>query len=236
MRETIAGRPELTAEQRRTLAGDRDPAVRTRISLHPALTEEERAAIDYQVGSDETFGRSDIPGWSYDPAQSARHALSAHPLLRRRAARDPGLPPGLVERLSCDPDLGVRVLLAHNHPQAPPALLLRSFLEHAGRERWRLTTLPGFPTEGLAAHAQAADPMLRRLALLDPQTPADTVDLLSADPDPQVRADAARHPHLPPHRLSGLLDDEELAHEAAANPALPPATMHHLLTALDRRT
>jgi len=233
VRESAAGRPELTAAQRQALATDPDLAVRTRISLHPALTEDERAAIDYQVSSDETFGSSGIPAHLYDPARSRRHALSVHPLLRRQAAHDPGLPADLVERLSSDPDLGVRVLLAQNHPHAPAALLLRSFLEYTGRQRWHLTTRSNFPTSELAAHAEATDPMVRRLALLDPQTPPDTVDRLSTDPDPEVRADAARHPRLPLPRLVELLDDEELAHQAAANPTLPPAVMHRLVTALD---
>ncbi|MFC8448223.1 hypothetical protein [Kitasatospora sp. NPDC057223] len=233
VRETVASRPELTAQQRRELAEDPHPAVRTRISLHPALTEEERAAIDYQVDSDQTFGRSDIPAWLYDSAKSRRLALSSHPVLRRQAASDPALPPDLVTRLSGDPDLGVRVLLAQNHPRAPADLLLRSFLEYTGRERWRLTTRPNFPTTELAGHAEAADPMLRRLALLDPQAPAATVDRLTTDSDPDVRADAARHPRLPPRRLTELLDDGELAHQAAANPVLPPSVMHRLVAALD---
>ncbi|GAA0659310.1 hypothetical protein GCM10010193_07670 [Kitasatospora atroaurantiaca] len=75
--------------------------------------------------------------------------------------------------------------------------------------------------------------MVRRLALLDLQTPPDTVDRLSTDPAPEVRADAARHPRLPLRRLIELLDDEELAHEAAANPALPPAVMHRLVAVLE---
>ncbi|MFJ9952125.1 hypothetical protein [Kitasatospora sp. NPDC091207] len=233
VRETVAGRPELTAEQRRALATDTDSAVRTRISVHPALTEEERAAIDYRVSSDETFGRFDIPARMYDPARSRHYALSGHPLLRRRAAHDPGLPPDLVARLSCDADPGVRVLLAQNHPQAPAELLLDSFLAYTGRERWSLTTRPNFPTEDLAGYAGAADPMVRRLALLSPQTPPGTVAQLSADPDPDVRADAARHPRLSPRRLVELLDDEELAHEAAANPALPPPVLDRLVAALD---
>ncbi|MFC9328436.1 hypothetical protein [Kitasatospora sp. NPDC057015] len=234
VRETAAGRPELTVAQRQALATDPDPAVRTRISVHPALTEEERAAIDYRVGSDETFGRSELPAWIHDPARSRRHALSGHPLLRRRAAVDPGLPPDLVARLSCDPDPGVRVLLAQNHPQAPAALLLRGFLEYTGRERWSLTTRPNFPTGGLAGYAEAADPMVRRLALLSPRTPPATVDRLSADLDPDVRADAARHPHLSSQRLVELLEDEELAHRAAANPALPSSVLDRLLAALDQ--
>jgi hypothetical protein len=38
----------------------------------------------------------------------------------------------------------------------------------------------------------------------------------------------ARHPNLPRPRLTELLDDEELAHPAAANPALDGAEIRRL--------
>lgn len=76
---------------------------------------------------------------------------------------------------------------------------------------------------------------MRRLALLDPGLPGDVADRLTRDPDPQVRADAARHPRLPQERIAALLDDPELAHGAAANPALPVATMYALIAAVGQR-
>jgi hypothetical protein len=51
--------------------------------------------------------------------------------------------------------------------------------------------------------------------------------------DPAVRAAAARHPNLPRARLTELLDDEELAHPAAANPALDVATIRWLSRTLE---
>jgi hypothetical protein len=54
------------------------------------------------------------------------------------------------------------------------------------------------------------------------------VERLTRDPDPAVRAAAARHPSLPRPRLTELLDDEELAHPAAANPALEVAEIRRL--------
>ncbi|MFE2320406.1 hypothetical protein ACFXC8_46520 [Streptomyces sp. NPDC059441] len=53
------------------------------------------------------------------------------------------------------------------------------------------------------------------------------------DPDPAVRAAAARHPNLPRARLTELLDFEELAHPAAANPALDVATIRWLSRTLE---
>jgi hypothetical protein len=138
-----------------------------------------------------------------------------------------------VARLADDEDLGVRVTLAQNHPDAPAALLLRSFLEYTGPQRSHLVTRPNFPTTELAAFADHEDPEVRALAVRDPETAADVLERLTRDPDPAVRAAAARHPNLPRPRLTELLDDEELAHPAAANPALDAATIRWLSRTLD---
>ncbi|MEV0411219.1 hypothetical protein AB0I68_10550 [Streptomyces sp. NPDC050448] len=134
-----------------------------------------------------------------------RDALCAHPLLRRGAARDRRLPPDLLSRLCADEDLGVRVLLAQNHPDASPEHLLRSFLACTGRYRAELLTRPQFPTGGLPVYADHADPA--------------------------VREALARHPNLPPARLRELPGDGEPAHAAAADPALDPALMEEIFDA-----
>ncbi|MEV7641521.1 hypothetical protein AB0O32_16430 [Streptomyces rubiginosohelvolus] len=229
VRARIAQRTDLGPAERRTLMTDPDPDVRLAVSLHPALSEAERARIDYQVPMDHFFVYLPAPEAPRNPGAVRRDALSGHPLLRRRAAGDHLLPPDLVARLASDDDLGVRVLLAQNHPDAPASLLLRSFLEYTGPERSHLTTRPNFPTDGLAAFADHAHPEVRALAARALETEPATVARLTRDPDPAVRAAAARHPNLPQPRLAALLDDEELAHHAAANAALPPDVMHGLL-------
>ncbi|MFB8138350.1 hypothetical protein [Streptomyces parvus] len=229
VRVRIAQRTDLGPAERRMLMTDPHPGVRLAVSLHPALNEEERARIDYQVPMDHFFVHHPAPETPRDPRAVRRDALSHHPLLRRRAARDHLLPPDLVARLASDDDLGVRVLLAQNHPDAPASLLLRSFLEYTGPERSHLTTRPNFPTDGLAVFADHEDPEVRALAARASETEPTTVARLTRDPDPAVRAAAARHPNLPQPRLAALLDDEELAHHAAANAALPPDTIHRLL-------
>ncbi|MEV8558332.1 hypothetical protein AB0478_18145 [Streptomyces sp. NPDC051917] len=234
VRRAVARHPDLDADERRTLAADPDPRVRLAVSVHPSFSEEERARIDYTVPTDCRFGAFGEGRTPRDPEAVRQDALSGHPLLRREAAKERTLPPDLVTRLADDDDLGVRVLLAQNHPDAPPALLLRSFLEYTGPERARLTTRPNFPRAGLAAYADHADPQVRALAARDPETPPATVERLTGDPDPEVRAAFARHPNLPPARLAHLLADEELAHPAAANPALAPATMNRLLASQGR--
>ncbi|WP_406095849.1 hypothetical protein [Streptomyces sp. NBC_01013] len=236
VRTRVARRPGLGPAERRALAVDPDPQVRLVLSVHPALSEAERAAIDYEVDQDEWYCHSPVydPESLPDPEETRDLALSAHPLLRRRAARLPNLPADLVALLAEDSDLGVRVLLAQNHPDAPAALLLRSFLEYTGRDRWHLTGHGNFPRDGLARFADDEDPAVRRLALLDAATPPDTADRLTHDPDAQVRADAARHPRLPQDRIAALLDDEELSFRAAANPGLPVATMYELIAGAGR--
>ncbi|MFB8119321.1 hypothetical protein ACFC51_26090 [Streptomyces sp. NPDC055962] len=230
VRATVAHRADLGPAERRTLAADPDPGVRLALSVHPGLTDEERAGIDYTIPPDDCFdalpGRPSVPR---DPQDVRRNATSRHPLLRRRATLDEFLPPDLVERLAADDDLGVRVLLAQHHPDPPASLLLRSFLEYEGPGRAHLTSRPGFPTTGLSAFAGHDDPAVRALAARDPDTAPSTVERLTRDPDPAVRAAFARHPHLPQPRLAELLGDGELAHAAAANPALAPEVVHRLV-------
>ncbi|MEU5643539.1 hypothetical protein [Streptomyces milbemycinicus] len=230
VREAVAGRPDLGPAERRALAVDPDPKVRLALSAHPALSEEERAAIDYEVPIDGCFHYIPEPYVLPNPEDVRRDALSGHPMLRRKAAIDHSLPPDLVARLAEDDDLGVRVLLAQNHPDAPARLLLRSFLEYTGHSRQDLTDRPNFPTTGLAVHADHEDPEVRALTARDPEAAPTTVERLTHDPDPVIRAAMARHPRLPRPRLMELLDDEELAHPAAANPALPQETIRRLLS------
>ncbi|MDX3537467.1 hypothetical protein PV721_24465 [Streptomyces sp. MB09-01] len=73
------------------------------------------------------------------------------------------------------------------------------------------------------------------MAARDPQTATATVERLTRDPDPAVRAALARHPNLPQSRLTELLDDEEPAHAAAANPALDSEVLHRLVTMRGQR-
>ncbi|WP_327256390.1 hypothetical protein [Streptomyces sp. NBC_01244] len=235
VRERIAHRADLGPADRRALAVDPDPRVRLALSVHPELSEEERAAIDYEIPAGGCFQAWRGPTVPRDPQHVRRDANSGHPLLRRKAAMDRTLPPDLMERLAADEDLGVRVLLAQNHPDAPASLLLRSFLEYTGHERAHLTTRPNFPTAGLAAFADHEDPEVRALAARDPHTAPATVERLTRDPDPAVRGALARHPNLPRPRLTELLDDEELAHETAANPALDLEVIQRLVAMRGRR-
>ncbi|HWS37578.1 MAG TPA: hypothetical protein VN408_33215 [Actinoplanes sp.] len=208
VRQRVAERRDLSTDQLSRLAEDPDAGVRTRISVHPALTEEQRASIGIDVAPDPEDGfcgtwddcRHRAGGRIPSLDDASRWAGSVNPLLRRRAAHHPGLPSDAVTALAGDTDLGVRVLLARHHPGAPPELLLRCYHEYQGCGRDRLLEHPNFPI----------------LELAD-------------DPGEQVQRALARSPQLPADRIVALLDDPELGEWAASNPALPIAEMHRIL-------
>ncbi|WP_433113464.1 hypothetical protein [Micromonospora sp. CA-246542] len=232
----LAQRDDLTRAQLARLAADPDVSVRTAISVHPALSEMDRAAIDIDVTTAPYdrrtalfwHNRAELPSPPLPPlAESVRLAVSVNPLLRRRAAVDPRLPADVAAVLSDDPDSGVRTLLAHHHPSAPPDLLLRVYreYEHCQCRGSRLLALPNFPTAALARFAEDQAPAVRRLVARDPQADPTLVDRLTHDPDAAVREAMAACPQLPADRIIELLDHAELAESAAANPSLPVQVM-----------
>lgn len=240
VRQGVTGRLDLAGDQLVRLATDPAVEVRTAVSTHSGLTEQQRASIDIDITTvpgDGHFGPAELRcRWipypdpvASDLTDALRWARSVNPLLRRRAARNTELPADIVTILADDSDLGVRVLLAQHHPAAPPALLLRCYLEYRCCGRDRLSELPQFPTEGLARFADDPDPAVRRLVALDPHANPELVGRLSADPDATVRQAMASSPRLPAPRISALLNDPELAEATAANPALTADQMQQIL-------
>jgi hypothetical protein len=231
-RRRIAGNAYLDRDLVDELAGDYDPGVRLEVSLRPELTEAERAAVDH----DPDLYRVYVPlrwirdGFA-DAGLMARCAASAHVVLRRSVACNPSLSLDLVERLACDDDRAVRLLLAEHHPDAPADLLLRVVLDDSGYSESVLTRRPHFPRAGLARLADSPDPHERRLSLLDPLTPAQAVERLSHDESRAVRMAMACDPRLPVTRLLEMLHDpdDHVRYAAAGNPALPAEVMTRII-------
>ncbi|MFE2546915.1 hypothetical protein [Actinacidiphila glaucinigra] len=226
---SVAANPSLPPDLVRRLAVHPDPRVRLVVSARPELTERERAAVDYTVGPED---RLDVLDWVWeaqdDPDVLRRCATSAHTWLRRSAAVCPGLEPDLVELLSRDEDFAVRLLLCEFHPEPPPELLLDLYLNGTHRAVMMFVIHPRFPAAGLAARfADSTDLEERRLALADPELPAETLAEFARDPE--RRRAAARHPRVPVPLLRELLDDPDTTRLAAGNPSLPAEDMHRLL-------
>ncbi len=204
VRAVVATRTGLTAEQVVALAADPDDAVRIAVATHAYLSEQERAVL---------AGNADL-----DPEQAVHWARSENPRLRRRAAQRPDLPAETVAVLAADPDARVRTNLALNHPGAPGELLLGCFLENWYRTK--LLSLPQFPRSGLSRFADHADSDVRLLVARDPDADPVVIAHLITDPHQRVRKAMARCPRLPCDRITALLNDAELAADAAANPSL----------------
>ncbi|MDQ1051181.1 Mucin-2 [Streptomyces sp. V4I2] len=223
----LASNPSLPAELVDRLAVDPDDEVRLAVSLRPELTEDRRAAIDFTVAP-HTRGDVDwVAAGIADQDVLHRAATSAHPLLRRAAARSPHLPPDLLRLLAEDTDVLVRTHLAVYHPDTPEEVLMSVYARLGGTfSAWMVTGHPRFPREGLAArYADHPDGIYRQLAVRDPAAGPDLIERLSHDPDVWTRQAATRDPRLPLPRLIEALTLPELASSAGDNPALPPSEM-----------
>ncbi|MEV7870860.1 Mucin-2 [Streptomyces sp. NPDC088124] len=227
----LAENPSLPTDLVEQLAVDPDEAVRLAVSLRPELDEARRMAIDFTVGD---FDRANV-GWVRDgladPEVLRRAATSAHPLLRRTAARSPHLPPDLVRLLARTEDPLVEDLLSVHHPDTPEEVLMRVYARLGGTfSAWMAETHPRFPREGLAArYADHPDGNYRRLAVRDPAATPALIERLSHDPAVWTRQAAAGDPRLPLHRLREALHVPELASSAGANPTLPEDEMAAVL-------
>ncbi|ATW46879.1 Mucin-2 [Streptomyces peucetius] len=223
----LAGNPSLPADLVDRLAVDPDDGVRLAVSLRPELTEARRAAIDFTVAPHARGDVDWVAAGIADQDVLHRAATSAHPLLRRAAARSPHLPPDLLRLLAEDTDVVVRTHLAIYHPNTPEEVLMSVYARLGGTfSAWMATGHPRFPREGLAArYADHPDGIYRQLAVRDPAAGPDLIERLSHDPDVWTRQAATRDPRLPLLRLLEALTLPELASSAGANPALPPGEM-----------
>ncbi|WP_406452077.1 hypothetical protein OH768_09735 [Streptomyces sp. NBC_01622] len=192
-----------------------------------------------------------------DPAAMRQLASSANLLIRRSVARALRLPPDVVDLPAHDEDRVVRLFLTESCDDAPGDLLLDVWSWWPGSFSFpgRPRNHPDFPRDGLLRFADDPRPRIRLLALDDPASTGELVERSGRDPDADVRARAAgdprlspesaaglahddvvrvhraarRNPVLPPTSLVPLLLDKRSALDAARNPALPVAVMHHMI-------
>ncbi|MFI1397567.1 PE-PGRS family protein [Streptomyces sp. NPDC020681] len=258
VRRALATNPHVDPDLVAVLADDPDDDVRFLVSVRPELAEEQRASVQVDIDPDDM--RRVLPWVAAlhdDPDAMRRCATSSHLLLRSSAARAKHLPPDVVELLARDEDPVVRLFLAESCDDAPAEMLMEvsqwwsGSLTYPGRPR----THPNFPRHDLLRYADDPNPRMRQLALDDPESTAELVDLLSRDSDVEVRyravtdprlgaaaavrllddphehvrRAAAQHPCLPARVLVRLLRDMDTAADAARNPALPVALMHQMI-------
>lgn len=230
VRAAIAANRLLPHDLVTALGRDPEPSVRLAASMHPCLSEQERAEIDYTVGPRDRVQTP--PCWSSqsdDLDLMRQAATSAHLGLRRAAARSRHLPQDLVAFLAADEDFIVRLLLAESHPNAPAELLLSTTIESEYITKYDQVDHPNFPRIGLAARvASASDPHTRLLAVLDPTAPAALIEALSRE---FPRSHASADPRLSLERILALLADPSTAPIATQNPALPVAKMQEIIDA-----
>ena len=229
-RANIALEPGLPADVITTLSADPDPRVRTYVSMRPELSERQRAAIDYQVSTNDRLPRLD---WvlEADGEQLQRCVSSAHPGVRRSAACNTRLTADQIARLAADDDFPVRLLLCENQQAVPTDLVVRTYLEARVITRSELLSHPAITNADLTRYANSPHWGARALVVLDRRAPTDLIERLSRDEHPGVRNWIARDTRLSPQRLLELFEDPETTAAAAANPNLPVELMVAILEA-----
>ena len=229
-RAEIALDPELPAELVTALSADSEPRVRTFVAMRPDLTDEQRAAIGFEVSEDDRLPRL---AWvlAADGEQLQRCVSSAHPGVRRSTACNSRLTGDQIATLAADDDFPVRLLLCENQEAVPADLVVRTFLEARVITRGALLSHPALAGADLTRYADSPHWGARALVVLDRRAPAELIERLSRDEHPGVRNWVARDPRLSRQRLLELLADPETAASAAAHPDLPVEHMVAILEA-----
>jgi hypothetical protein len=229
-RAHIALEPGLPADLITTLSADPDPTVRRYISMRPELSERQRAAIDYQVSTNDRLPQLD---WvlEADGEQLQRCVSSAHPGLRRSAACNKRLTADQIATLAADDDFPVRLLLCENQEAVPTDLVVRTYLEVRVITRGGLLSHPALVGADLTRYADSPHWGARALVVLDRRAQAELIERLSRDEHPGVRNWVASDARLSHQRLLELFEDPETTEAAAANPNLPVELMVAILEA-----
>ncbi|MES9605867.1 hypothetical protein [Actinomadura sp. NPDC000929] len=200
-----------------------------------ALVEAERAdgSIEAKVALSWNFVE---PDWLREAPLDERMTYldCQHTTFRRVLASCHDLPEEAWRRLDNDPELAVRRAAARR-PGTPPEVLERLVRAHGDVLHIRplLVDHPNFPREVLRTFVDEPSPDVRYLALQDPELPLPCLQQLAGASEPFLRRGVARHHNITDVLLEHLLGDPdpEVADDAAANSALRPTQMYRILTA-----
>ncbi|WP_433790134.1 hypothetical protein [Actinoplanes sp. CA-252034] len=211
---------------------------------HPGIADAARALLDRKPYEPVSLGRD----------EAARFAADAADWNRERAAADPALPSEWITVLAADPSPRVRLAVS-TRPELTEAR--RAAIDHRTGPADATPPLDWVLASGpaeLDRCVRSAHPALRRSAACHPDLPADLLAVLTADPDPGVRAllcshqahapgelvletylatgdeDLLRHPAFPRTDLARLADDPAPRARAlvALDPSAPPALIERL--------
>jgi len=229
-RAEAAADPRLPADLVERLAADPVDEVRLAVSMRQELTEEQRAAIDYQVRPTDRIRPVRWAWDARDPREQRRCISSAHPGLHRSVAYNRHLSSELVAELAAHEDEVVWLLLVEHQPDAPAETVLAVYARNMAITHHVLPDHPALAGYPFARLADDPYPRLRALVTRDPATAPDVIERLSHDPDPAVRTEMARDRRLPVARVLELFDDESTTEGAAANPWLPLPIMKAVLS------
>ncbi len=241
-RRAVAGNPHLPAEVVPLLLSVEDPVVRMALALSRHVDAKTRDGLLARVADQDAAGSIEArvalhwgsarPEWLLDLPLDERLAYldCPHPVFRTVLADSRDLPEDAWKRLDKDPDLGVRRTAAQR-PDTP-AEVLETLVRDGGElfhQRPLLVEHPNFPRDRLRAFADDPDPRIQRVALEDPDLPADVLERLADTP--ALRHRVAAHPSITADLLDRLLTDPDpyVVDEAAANPRLELSRMEQLL-------
>ncbi|MEU4156940.1 hypothetical protein [Actinoplanes sp. NPDC026670] len=197
---------------------------------HTAIADAARALLDRKPCEPATMGRD----------QAVLFASGGSDWDRERAAADPALPAEWVAALAADPSPRVRLAVS-TRPELTEAQ--RAAIDYPPDVTPPLEWVLACGPAELDRCVRSGHPALRRAAACHPDLPADLLAVLTADPDPDVRALLCAHQAHAPGDL--VLDtylaggDEELLWHPAfprtglARLAADPAPAARALVALD---
>lgn len=217
-----------------TVAQSRHVDHETRTRLY-ALVEAEQAdgSIAADVALNWNFAE---PDWLREAPLNERMTYLDCPyaIFRRVLASCHDLPEEAWQRLDNDLELVVRRAAARR-PGTPPHVLERLVRADGDvfHTRPLLVDHPNFPRHTLRTFVDEGNPNVRYVALQDPELPVTALQQLAASTQSFLRRGVARHPNITDALLEQLLSDPvpEVADDAAANSALPPTHMYRILTA-----